>query len=68
MSRRWGPTVQYHVSYKWLWLNNGDKGPRKDDPKRPKITIETVENVVFADEIFAHNAGQPFKELGHPHP
>ncbi|KAI0956935.1 hypothetical protein AcW1_005492 [Taiwanofungus camphoratus] len=46
LGRRWYPAVQYHVGFKWLWLN-------AHRPLPAKLTIETVENVVFADERFA---------------
>ena len=43
LTRRWKPAVDYHVGFKWLWLNHA----QNDDTK---ITLETVYDVTFADE------------------
>ncbi|GBE82577.1 predicted protein [Sparassis crispa] len=45
LTRRWYPAVQYHVGFKWLWLNH--------HRSESTLRIETVENVIFADERFA---------------
>ncbi|KZT66871.1 glycosyltransferase family 8 protein [Daedalea quercina L-15889] len=44
LAQRWAPAVQYHVGFKWIWLN----------AHRPlgTLTVET-EKVIFADELFA---------------
>jgi len=47
LTRAWGPAVFYHVGVKWLWLN---QGPRDVS----SVVVETVRNVVFADEQYAH--------------
>ncbi|KZT03448.1 glycosyltransferase family 8 protein [Laetiporus sulphureus 93-53] len=48
LTQRWWPAVQYHVGFKWIWLN----------AHRPMGTlkIETVETVVFADERASRQA------------
>ena len=45
LTQRWLPAVQYHVGFKWIWLN----------AHKPlgSLTIESEERVVFADERFA---------------
>ncbi|CCM05333.1 uncharacterized protein FIBRA_07547 [Fibroporia radiculosa] len=45
LTRRWWPAVQYHIGFKWLWLNTHQSNAT--------LTVETVDNVVFADELFA---------------
>jgi len=45
LTQRWYPAVQYHVGYKWLWLNH--------HASTAEMQLETVEHVVFADERFA---------------
>ncbi|OCH95218.1 hypothetical protein OBBRIDRAFT_720832 [Obba rivulosa] len=51
LTKRWWPAVQYHVGFKWLWLN------RRRDMPAGNVTIETVEDVKFADELFAIERG-----------
>lgn len=46
LTMRWKPAVDYHVGYKWLWLNHA----QTDDTK---TTLETVYDVKFADERYA---------------
>lgn len=46
LTMRWKPAVDYHVGYKWLWLNQA----QTDDTK---TTLETVYDVKFADERYA---------------
>ena len=61
LARRWGTSIKYHVGYKWLWLNRGAERPAAtlgtDDShgksRTAKVTVETVTNVKFADEVFA---------------
>jgi hypothetical protein len=56
LNRRWRATVQHHVGFKWLWLN----ALAPDAPEvrmglpagAPRVTVEVVEDVVFADERF----------------
>ncbi|TCD67648.1 hypothetical protein EIP91_012158 [Steccherinum ochraceum] len=45
LTQNWGPAVFYHVGVKWLWLNQGPKDVTT-------VTMETVRDVVFADEQF----------------
>jgi len=51
LTRSWGPSVAYHAGWKWLWLNQG----RTD---QAKLTVETVHDVVFADQRFAAHQGR----------
>lgn len=66
LSRRWGTAVKYHVGYKWLWLNRGsdyasleaanrlsnlDTTTAQHKTNDPVITIDTVLDVKFADEL-----------------
>lgn len=46
LNRAWGPAVAYYAGAKWLWLNQGS-----NDATR--LTMETVHDVVFADQRFA---------------
>ncbi|KAI0346262.1 hypothetical protein BDW22DRAFT_1323734 [Trametopsis cervina] len=64
LARRWGTAIKYHVGYKWLWLARGAEYPsaeaaKSSKPKNggPNVTIETVQNVKFADELFAETTG-----------
>jgi hypothetical protein len=43
--KRWKPAVDYHVGFKWLWLNRG----RATSP----IDIRVVTDPLFADQRFA---------------
>ncbi|KAI9056644.1 glycosyltransferase family 8 protein [Trametes sanguinea] len=45
LAQRWLPAVRYHVGYKWLWLNM--------PASNATLTMETLFDVKFADEIFA---------------
>ena len=45
LTKRWGPAVQYHVGFKWLWLNRG----RTELP----IDIQVIFDPQFADQRFA---------------
>ncbi|OSD02741.1 glycosyltransferase family 8 protein [Trametes coccinea BRFM310] len=45
LAQRWLPAVRYHVGYKWLWLNT--------PASNASLTMETLFDVKFADEIFA---------------
>ena len=44
LASRWAPAVNYHVGFKWLWLNHGQTNDTK-------ITIETIHEVKFADQL-----------------
>ncbi|KAH9951437.1 hypothetical protein B0H21DRAFT_283342 [Amylocystis lapponica] len=50
LTRRWYPAVQYHVGFKWLWLNH--------HLSSASLRLETVDHVVFADERFAEEQAQ----------
>lgn len=50
LNRRWGTAVRYHIGYKWYWLNTAWRG---GSHSATKLTIETVENVQFADVLYA---------------
>ncbi|KAN0105246.1 hypothetical protein V8E52_011234 [Russula decolorans] len=43
--KRWKPAVDYHVGFKWLWLNRGRAGSPVD--------IQVVTDPLFADQRFA---------------
>ena len=43
--KRWKPAVDYHVGFKWLWLNRG----RVESP----VDLLVVTNPQFADQRFA---------------
>ena len=43
--KRWKPAVEYHVGFKWLWLNRG----HAESP----VDIQVVADPVFADQRFA---------------
>jgi len=45
LTKRWGPAVQYHVGFKWLWLNRGHT--------ELPIDIQVVLDPTFADQRFA---------------
>ncbi|KAF8270377.1 hypothetical protein EI94DRAFT_1571478 [Lactarius quietus] len=45
LTKRWKPAVEYHVGFKWLWLNRGDAGSTVD--------IQVVIDPLFADQRFA---------------
>ena len=42
---RWKAAVDYHVGFKWLWLNRGDANSTVD--------IQTAIDPQFADQRFA---------------
>jgi hypothetical protein len=42
---RWKPAVDYHVGFKWLWLNRGQTGFPVD--------MQTFIDPPFADQRFA---------------
>ncbi|KAF7964716.1 hypothetical protein HWV62_3677 [Athelia sp. TMB] len=48
LTQRWHPAVQYHVGFKWIWLNKHPK-----DRAGATLAMETTHDVVFADEVFA---------------
>jgi hypothetical protein len=43
--KRWKPAVDYHVGFKWLWLNRG----RTESP----VDIQVIFDPLFADQRFA---------------
>ena len=45
LARRWRPAVDYHVGFKWLWLNRGAASTTVD--------IQVVVDPLFADQRFA---------------
>jgi hypothetical protein len=45
LTKRWGPTVQYHVGFKWLWLNRGST--------ELPVDIQVIFDPMFADQRFA---------------
>jgi hypothetical protein len=45
LTKRWKPAVEYHVGFKWLWLNRGST----DSP----IEMQTLIDPPFADQLFA---------------
>jgi len=45
LAKRWKPAVDYHVGFKWLWLNRG----RAESP----VDIQVVTDPIFADQRFA---------------
>lgn len=45
MAKRWKPAVDYHVGFKWLWLNRG----HAESP----VDMQVVTDPVFADRRFA---------------
>ncbi|KAI0262943.1 hypothetical protein BC834DRAFT_844847 [Gloeopeniophorella convolvens] len=44
LTKRWKPAVDYHVGFKWLWLNRGSSNSTVD--------IETLDDPPFADQRF----------------
>ncbi|KAH8833497.1 hypothetical protein DL96DRAFT_1457234, partial [Flagelloscypha sp. PMI_526] len=53
LSRRWGAAVQYHVGFKWIWLNRFSF-----DSSIPKIDIQIVDTL-FEDQKFARQHSTP---------
>ena len=45
LAQRWRPAVDYHVGFKWLWLNRGAASTTVD--------IQVVVDPLFADQRFA---------------
>jgi len=45
LTKRWKPAVDYHVGFKWLWLNRGGASSTVD--------IQVVIDPIFADQRFA---------------
>jgi hypothetical protein len=45
LAKRWKPAVDYHVGFKWLWLNRG----RAESP----VDLQVVTDPLFADQRFA---------------
>jgi hypothetical protein len=45
IAQRWKPAVEYHVGFKWLWLNRGAAGTPVD--------IQVFVDPLFADQRFA---------------
>ncbi|KAI0253916.1 hypothetical protein BJV78DRAFT_1274386 [Lactifluus subvellereus] len=45
LTKRWKPAVEYHVGFKWLWLNRGST----DSP----VDIQVIVDPPFADQRFA---------------
>ena len=45
LTKRWGSAVEYHVGFKWLWLNRGSTDSAVD--------MQTIIDPPFADECFA---------------
>ncbi|KAI0290463.1 hypothetical protein BC826DRAFT_913080 [Russula brevipes] len=43
--KRWKPAVEYHVGFKWIWLNRG----RTSSP----VDIQLIADPLFADQRFA---------------
>jgi len=43
--KRWKPAVDYHVGFKWLWLNRG-----RDESA---VDMQVVNDPLFADQRFA---------------
>ena len=46
LTQRWKPAVDYHLGFKWLWLNRGDGSS--------KVDIQTIIEPLFADQRFAN--------------
>ncbi|KAF5365747.1 hypothetical protein D9758_003138 [Tetrapyrgos nigripes] len=66
LNQDWGAAVRYHDGYKWIWLNQGPKqgsgiagAPATDHPSvvYPTVQINTMQDVVFADELYARQHG-----------
>ncbi|KAH8827485.1 hypothetical protein DL96DRAFT_1816461 [Flagelloscypha sp. PMI_526] len=53
-NRGWGAAVQYHVGFKWIWLNRFSF----DSPK-PKVDIQIAETL-FEDQKFAKEHSIPY--------
>ena len=47
LARAWAPAVKYHAGFKWIWLNQ--------PASNKTLTIETVFDVKFADELYAES-------------
>jgi len=45
LTKRWGPAVEYHIGFKWLWLNRG----HTESP----VDIQAIFDPMFADQRFA---------------
>jgi len=45
LTKRWGPAVEYHFGFKWLWLNRGFSASPVD--------IQVAVDPMFADQRFA---------------
>lgn len=45
LAKRWKPAIDYHVGFKWLWLNRGHT-------KSP-VDIQVIVDPLFADQRFA---------------
>ncbi|KAI0807044.1 hypothetical protein C8Q74DRAFT_1312994 [Fomes fomentarius] len=49
LAQRWGPALRYHVGFKWIWLNQ--------PTSNATVSVETLYDLKFADEIFAETRG-----------
>jgi len=60
LTKRWGPAVEYHFGFKWLWLNRGSSA----SPVDIQVTVDPM----FADQRFAaeHPKDIDPTELGTP--
>ncbi|EED79157.1 predicted protein [Postia placenta Mad-698-R] len=51
LTKRWWPAMQYHIGYKWIWLNaHRAKGA---------LRIEVERDVKFADELLEQELMEP---------
>ncbi|KAF9001988.1 hypothetical protein BDQ17DRAFT_1357867 [Cyathus striatus] len=44
LTKRWGAALQYHVGYKWIWLNTASMST--------SMVIQTFPDIIFADEQY----------------
>ncbi|KAH8827486.1 hypothetical protein DL96DRAFT_1710610 [Flagelloscypha sp. PMI_526] len=54
LNRQWGAAVQYHVGFKWIWLNRFSF-----DSSKPTVDIQTAETL-FDDQKFAKEHSIPY--------
>ncbi|KAI0747781.1 hypothetical protein C8Q80DRAFT_1104015 [Daedaleopsis nitida] len=47
LAQRWLPALRFHLGYKWIWLNQ--------PLSNASLTVETLLDVKFADELFAES-------------
>ncbi|KAI0767910.1 hypothetical protein BC629DRAFT_1292706 [Irpex lacteus] len=58
LALRWGSSIKYHLGYKWLWLNRGAARPGVTEERGPQVTIETLMNIKFADQLVGEQSSR----------